>query len=118
MLKICIEGWRGINHSYSIINQNQLIELSKLPIDLRFRDVSFPDKNWNNNKNADGFSKDDKRIINQIQKAKTDEIFDVIYRISYPFNLAKTKSKKHFVQITSERNTKLNIINGLSLIHI
>ena len=112
MLKICIEGWRGINHSYSIINQNQLIELSKLPIDLRFRDVSFPDKNWNNNKNADGFSKDDKRIINQIQKAKTDEIFDVIYRISYPFNLAKTKSKKHFVQITSERNTKLNIING------
>ncbi len=112
MLKICVEGWRGINHSYSIINQNQLIELSKLPIDLRFRDVSFPDKNWNNNKNADGFSKDDKRIINQIQKAKTDEIFDVIYRISYPFNLAKTKSKKHFVQITSERNTKLNIING------
>ena len=112
MLKICIEGWRGINHSYSIVNQNQLIELSKLPIDLRFRDVSFPDKNWNNNKNADGFSKDDKRIVNQIQKAKTDEIFDVIYRISYPFNLAKTKSKKHFVQITSERNTKLNIING------
>ena len=112
MLKICIEGWRGINHSYSIINQNQLIELSKLPIDLRFRDVSFSDKNWNNNKNADGFSKDDKRIVNQIQKAKTDEIFDVIYRISYPFNLAKTKSKKHFVQITSERNTKLNIING------
>ena len=112
MLKICIEGWRGINHSYSIINQNQLIELSKLPIDLRFRDVSFPDKNWNNNKNADGFSKDDKRIVNQIQKAKTDEIFDVIYRISYPFNLARTKSKKHFVQITSERNTKLNIING------
>ena len=112
MLKICIEGWRGINHSYSIINQNQLIELSKLPIDLRFRDVSFPDKNWNNNKNADGFSKDDKRIVNQIQKAKTDEIFDVIYRISYPFDLAKTQSKKHFVQITSERNTKLNIING------
>ena len=112
MLKICIEGWRGINHSYSIINQNQLIELSKLPIDLRFRDVSFPDKNWNNNKNADGFSKDDKRIVNQIQKAKTDEVFDVIYRISYPFDLAKTKSKKHFVQITSERNTKLNIING------
>ena len=112
MLKICIEGWRGINHSYSIVNQNQLIELSKLPIDLRFRDVSFSDKNWNNNKNADGFSKDDKRIVNQIQKAKTDEIFDVIYRISYPFNLAKTKSKKHFVQITSERNTKLNIING------
>ena len=112
MLKICIEGWRGINHSYSIINQNQLIELSKLPIDLRFRDVSFSDKNWNNNKNADGFSKDDKRIVNQIQKAKTDEIFDVIYRISYPFDLAKTKSKKHFVQITSERNTKLNIING------
>ena len=112
MLKICIEGWRGINHSYSIVNQNQLIELSKLPIDLRFRDVSFPDKNWNNNKNADGFSKDDKRIVNQIQKAKTDEIFDVIYRISYPFDLAKTQSKKHFVQITSERNTKLNIING------
>ena len=112
MLKICIEGWRGINHSYSIINQNQLIELSKLPIDIRFRDVSFPNKNWNSNKNSDGFSKDDKRIINQIQKAKIDEIFDVIYRISYPFDLAKTKSKKHFVQITSERNTKLNIING------
>ena len=34
--------------TFSIINQNQLIELSKLPIDLRFRDISFLDKNWNN----------------------------------------------------------------------
>ena len=47
MLKICVEGWRGINHSFSIVNQNQLLELLKLPINLKIRDkeiIKFADK--------------------------------------------------------------------------
>ena len=46
MLKICVEGWRGINHSFSIVNQNQLLELLKLPIDLKIRDIPYFNKNW------------------------------------------------------------------------
>ncbi len=46
MLKICVEGWRGINHSFSIVNQNQLLELLKLPINLKIRDIPYFNKNW------------------------------------------------------------------------
>ena len=112
MLKICVEGWRGINHSYAIVNQNQLIELAKLPIELKFRDIPFFNKDWSEYKNPDGFSKADKRILDNIQNTKTDEKFDVIYRISFPFNLKKSSAKKLFVFMTSERNIKGTYING------
>ena len=55
MLKICVEGWRGINHSFSIVNQNQLLEFLKLPINLKIRDIPYFNKNWSLQKNSDGF---------------------------------------------------------------
>ena len=47
--KICVEGWRGIN-LHTMVNQRQLIELSKYPIELKHKDISFFNKNWNENK--------------------------------------------------------------------
>ena len=85
-MKICIEGWRKINHSYALVNQRQLIELTKYPVLLKHRDVSFYNKNWNERKNFNGFSIEDNLIIDSIEFPKEDEIFDVIYRISFPYN--------------------------------
>mgnify|MGYP002870541787 CR=1 FL=1 len=112
MLNICVEGWRNINHSFSLVNQRQLIELTKLPINLKHRDIIFSNNKWNRKDNSDGFNNKDRKIIDNIASAKENEPFDVIYRITFPFNFQKSISKKLFVFATSEQNIIGHYING------
>jgi len=102
MLKVCIEGWRGINHSYSIVNERQIIELSKLNLILKHKDVPYYNSNWNRKINSNGFNELDNKIIQSVKKPLDNEIFDVVYRISFPFNFAKSNSKNLFIFGTSE----------------
>ena len=46
-MKICVEGWRNINHSYAMVNQYQLLQLLNLPIKLKHKDIKFYKENWN-----------------------------------------------------------------------
>ena len=48
-MNILVEGWRGINHSYALVNQWQINELVKSS-NIFFRDIPFPNKNWNSKK--------------------------------------------------------------------
>ena len=48
-MNILIEGWRGINHSYALVNQWQVNELIKSS-HISFKDVPFSNKNWNSKK--------------------------------------------------------------------
>ena len=52
-MNILIEGWRGINHSYALVNQWQINELEKT-CKIFFKDVPFFSKDWNANKNDSG----------------------------------------------------------------
>ena len=81
MLKICVEGWRGINHSFSIVNQNQLLELLKLPINLKIRDIPYFNKNWSLKKNPDGFLVSEKKILDKIKKSRRGK-YDCILGLS------------------------------------
>jgi len=102
MLKLCIEGWKYINNSIAIVNQRQLLELLNLPIYLRHKDVPYFNKNWNSIKNANGFSDEENLKLKSIKDPKKKEIFDVIYRISSPFNLSPSDSKKTYTFATKE----------------
>jgi len=102
MLKLCIEGWKYINNSYAIVNQRQLLELLNLPIYLRHKDVPYPNKNWNSIKNANGFSDEENLKLKSIKDPKKKEIFDVTYRISSPYNLRPSDSKKTYIFATKE----------------
>ena len=84
-MNILIEGWRGINHSFSLVNQWQIIELSK-SCEVFFRDVPFVSKEWNNENNFSGLEKNLSNLINNIPKPQKDLVHDVTYRISFPFN--------------------------------
>ena len=53
-MNILIEGWRGINHSFSLVNQWQTLELSKLS-KVFLKDVEFPTI-WNFQKNSSGIN--------------------------------------------------------------
>ena len=96
-MNILIEGWRGINHSFSLVNQWQILELQK-SCELSFKDVPFVSKNWNSEKNFSGLEKDVSDLINNIPNPNKDQIHDITYRISFPFNFNdKFNSKVLFV---------------------
>ena len=96
-MNILIEGWRGINHSFSLVNQWQILELLKLS-NLYFKDVPFSSEKWNISDNESGLEKDKKTIINNIPFQNNEKSLDVTYRISYPFNFdADFNSKILFV---------------------
>ena len=101
-MNILIEGWRGINHSYALVNQWQINELIKSS-NISFKDVPFSNKNWNSEKNDSGLKDEIKNIINQIKPPSKDIAYDITYRISGPFNFDnKFISKVMFVFATTE----------------
>ena len=96
-MNILIEGWRGINHSFSLVNQWQIIELSK-SCKIFFKDVPFVSEKWDKKKNFSGLDKNLQNFINDIPKPEKNQIHDITYRISFPFNFNnKFKSKILFV---------------------
>ncbi|WP_353432431.1 glycosyltransferase family 4 protein [Polynucleobacter sp. MWH-UH23A] len=110
MKKVLIEGWRGINHSYAIVNQNQLLQLRKSHFDLYHNDLPFYNHEWNIGSNASGFADQDLMLINEIPSFHINSTpVDVTYRISFPYRFYKANSRKLFVFGTSEYQS----INGL-----
>ena len=75
-MNILIEGWRGINHSYALVNQWQINELIKSSY-ISFKDVPFSDKNWNSKKNDSGLKNEIKNIINQIKPPSKNIAYDI-----------------------------------------
>ena len=96
-MNILIEGWRGINHSVALVNQWQILELLKSN-KLYFKDIPFSSKTWDLKINASGFVDEKKNLIERIALPTKDQIHDITYRISFPFNFDdKFNSKLLFV---------------------
>ena len=100
--KLLVEGWRGINHSYAMVNQYQLLELVKSNLDLYHQDVPFYKKEWNPSKNFCGFDLESIKVLESIKSLDPVARPDIIYRIGFPYNLLPAKSEKLFVFGTSE----------------
>jgi glycosyltransferase involved in cell wall biosynthesis len=64
---IVVEGWRGINHSFAIVNQFQLLEMHKhTELNLRHEDMPFHYPHWSRATNGAGFHDADDRILGSI----------------------------------------------------
>jgi len=100
--KILIEGWRGINHSYAMVNQYQLLEMKGMDLELQHLDLPFYNEKWNLIDNDSGFEESDKQKIALIQAADFTQKQDITYRISFPYRLYPAQSEKLFVFGTSE----------------
>jgi glycosyltransferase involved in cell wall biosynthesis len=101
MTKLLVEGWRGINHSYSLVNQYQIRELIKLGFIVHHTDVPFYQAHWERQKNNSGFPAHDHDAIMALGSVDADQA-DIIYRIAVPFRIAPVANKKVFVFGTSE----------------
>mgnify|MGYP007069003432 CR=1 FL=1 len=54
---LVVEGWRGINHSFALVNQFQLLELiRRQDTGLRHVDAPFHYAHWSRAINGAGFS--------------------------------------------------------------
>ena len=115
MKSLCIEGWRNLNHSYSIVNQWQLLQLVKSKINLFHKDIKPFRDYWNEKRNFGGFKPDQIQIINKIPFPEKNKRFDVVYRISYPLDISESNSERLFVFGTSEYGSTKDFFRGASL---
>lgn len=84
-MKLLIEGWRGVNHSFALVNQCQILEMAKRPgLELFHRDLPFAMGHWNAKSHGAGFSPEDAALLDALREP--DGPVDAIYRISSPYH--------------------------------
>jgi hypothetical protein len=116
-----VHGWRDINHSFSIVNQNQLYHLSKnTAINLFHFDEKKYNSNWTNLTNSANFVDYKAKVINNILTPKIDSYNNsIVYSINFPFlsysNKGIEKKIYHFL-VTEFGLTSDEITGGLDRI--
>jgi glycosyltransferase involved in cell wall biosynthesis len=101
-IRLLIEGWRGINHSYALVNQNQMLELLKRPeVELSHRDMPFYGRHWNPVDNFGGFDAEEARAIASVPPPDGTAP-DVVYRAVFPYRFYGGDSAKIFCFATAE----------------
>jgi glycosyltransferase involved in cell wall biosynthesis/SAM-dependent methyltransferase len=92
-MRIIVEGWRFLPHSYSLINQFLLLELLDRPeIQVFHRDMPYVTENWQPVSGLLG--KTQETQLHFIPKPAEDEIADAILRVYCPFNLASSPGQR------------------------
>lgn len=89
MKKLCIEGWRGVNHSIAIVNQNQILEMLKIPGWQIFHlDAPYFRPHWNRTQLGAGFTTEDQALIDALPHPG-DALMDAFLRIASPIRAHK-----------------------------
>ena len=83
--RLHIEGWRGISHSYALVNQFQMLHWRRHHhAQIKHSDMPFIMAHWANGDNSAGFTATDLSVI---QATEFDGDTDALYRIYAPLNL-------------------------------
>lgn len=99
---VLIEGWRGISHSYALVNQNQILALlPRAGIELRHRDLPFYMARWNAADANAGFDPADQALIDGVPPLG-DRRADTIFRIAYPLRAYGGDAERVFAFCTRE----------------
>ena len=83
--RLNIMGWRGINHSYALVNQFQLLSLRKNSnIEIVHTDRPYASAAWNEQANSSGLLADDIAWLKSIPNGDNHGDFDWRYQIYSP----------------------------------
>src|SRR5262245_59645579 len=100
-LKLVVEGWRRIPHSYAIVNQWQLLSLLKRrDIELFIVDRPLYQAGWVNA--PDPFDERQKKLLGSIRAKDPLAIPDCTYRIDFPYDFSRPRTKQLLVFATAE----------------
>ena len=98
---LIVEGWRLLPHSYAMVNQWQLLSLSRrTDVALKVIDAPLYVQRW---EQQDGiFEPYSEQVLKSIGHAAPDENADLMLRISYPLDFTPSRSRQTAVFGTSE----------------
>ena len=86
--RLLVEGWTGINHSYAMVNQYQLLAFLKAgQIDVVHREAPYFNANWSKDKVGAGFPAADAALLANIPQHHGEAV-SAVYRIHSPASLA------------------------------
>jgi glycosyltransferase involved in cell wall biosynthesis len=84
---LCIEGWRGVNHSIAMVNQNQILEMLKVPgWQIFHRDAPYFLPHWNRAQLNSGFSPEEQALLDALPDPG-DATTDCCFRIASPVRI-------------------------------
>jgi glycosyltransferase involved in cell wall biosynthesis len=99
--RFIVEGWRFVAHSYAIVNQWQLLALSRRSdVAVKVTDAPFYRQHWQTHEGI--FNRADEQILRSLAVSKAGERADVTLRISSPLDFSPSLSKQTVVFGTSE----------------
>jgi glycosyltransferase involved in cell wall biosynthesis len=102
-LNILIIGWLNIPHSYAIVNCFQIIHLIKKyndKINIYTKEYKYYNPDWYNKKKL-VYTKEYNEIITQLKEWNNEKI-DLIYNITYPYDLTMVPNIPKCVFFTAE----------------
>ena len=95
MKTLCIEGWRGVNHSIAMVNQHQLLALLDEPgLRVYHRDQPYFMAHWNARQLPAGFAADEQERIQRVGPPPDGEPIDCLFRITSPFRTSFDPGQK------------------------
>jgi glycosyltransferase involved in cell wall biosynthesis len=97
MLTILIEGWLRYPHSYSIVNVYQILALLRKNENIKLLLSEQPPyrEEWKEITDLTGIlvTKEEQEILNNVPRWDGMEACDLVFRISYPFDISSTRVK-------------------------
>jgi glycosyltransferase involved in cell wall biosynthesis len=106
MKKLLIEGWRGINHSYAMVNQHQILALANLGgFEIYHHDMPFWLARWNANEHSAGFEEKDAQFIASLADLPEGHA-DAIYRIGAPIHAPRSGNAITITYVVTELGLK------------
>ncbi len=109
-LQIIVEGWRFTHHSYSVVNQFQMLELLDRPeVELFHRDRDLPHIDPPSQTNS-LFDRPIQRLLNTIPSPSPNQLADVTLRIYSPWNFAASTSAQTWVFAATEWGIITNLL--------
>src|SRR6185295_14148072 len=98
---LIVEGWRFLAHSYAIVNQWQLLALSRrTDVSVKVRDLPFHGRRWKVQQGL--FQTLAEQTLKSLETAAPDDAADVTLRIVFPYDFSPSRSRLTAVFGTSE----------------
>jgi hypothetical protein len=103
-MRLFVEGWRFLPHSYAMVNQFQLLELRRhADVELYHRDMPYYAAHW---PVVNGlFDPEREAALRSLPTPPADELPDATLRLYVPFNFLPAPAGRTLVWCTTEWGT-------------
>ncbi len=100
-MKLLVEGWRSLSQSFAVLNQWQLLALTRRPgIDVRIKDLPYFNPAWQAQQGL--FPAEIEQTIRDLPLAEPDFIPDGTWSLGFPYDFRPAETGKRLIFGTTE----------------